>query len=760
MAEGNRRRFTLLSEREWEIVESLRTTGTIPSSGLVQSDLNTRRLNEKHRYLSDRYKTLLGELDKANSRLDILEQFVDADTVSFPPISKDDDKQGERGEATAVMIASDWHVEERVDPETINWMNEYTLNICEQRGSRFFVEGLRLVKILRSGYKIDNLVLALLGDLISGYIHEELVETNQLSPIEASLYAKRLVCAGIDFLLEHGDFKNIRVVCCFGNHGRTTKRKRHATGHKNSYEWLMYSSLADHYNSDPRIKFIVSSGYHSYCHVYDDYVIRFHHGDGIKYYGGVGGLTIPANKAIAKWNTIRHADLDVFGHFHQFFDGGQFVCNGCFLPGSQVTVSDGRRVPIEGIVRDDVVLNLSGSVNQVEAVTVRRHVGRVVCIQHQGRFSQIGATPNHEFWAIKGNQRSQSIMVGSKESKTVFRRTEEFLEPSWVRAEYLSVGDYVHVPYCKTVNDDPCIDLDYCKLLGFYLAEGSLTHYGNGRLGQIDFTFHKDEVEYASFVASQLLQRFGLDTQQGARTDCGTRHVGVGNADVANVIYELCGKGSHDKVLSPSLMMLPKEKQIGLIGGWVCGDGSLNPARSKKGRFRLVSACTVSYDLACQMQQLALRCGFAPRLYAQKAGGRRKSDSYLLHFGKEDARALADLMGKSELIDFDNYRETSIGALRVGEDVFFPIQDIWSESYDGFVHDLQIAGEHSYVVNGVGVHNSLIGWNAYAVAIKASYEQPKQGFILIERGRGKSIVAEIFVGKEHGHVQAAGSNLD
>ena len=60
-------------------------------------------------------------------------------------------------------------------------------------------------------------------------------------------------------------------------------------------------------------------------------MLRFHHGHGMKYGGGVGGIYIPINKAIAQWNKALRADLDVFGHWHQFRDGGNFICNGSII---------------------------------------------------------------------------------------------------------------------------------------------------------------------------------------------------------------------------------------------------------------------------------------------------------------------------------------------------------------------------------------------------------------------------------------------
>ncbi len=76
--------------------------------------------------------------------------------------------------------------------------------------------------------------------------------------------------------------------------------------------------------------FIIPEGYHSYVNVYDQ-VIRFHHGHALKFGGGVGGIFIPAAKAINQWSKAKHADLDVFGHFHQSKDGGNFLCNGSLI---------------------------------------------------------------------------------------------------------------------------------------------------------------------------------------------------------------------------------------------------------------------------------------------------------------------------------------------------------------------------------------------------------------------------------------------
>lgn len=235
-------------------------------------------------------------------------------------------KRSKGSETCAIVQLSDWHVEETVVAETVQHQNEFNLSIADQRIGKLFDKILHLVQLWRAGSRIDHLVLALEGDFITGYIHEELEESNGLSPIEAVLWVKRRIRAGIDYLLENGGFKKISVPCVIGNHGRTTKKSRISTARKNSYEWGMYCDLADHYQDDPRIQFHIPDSY--FCNI-DLFgrLVRFHHGDYLKYNGGVGGITIPVNKAIAQWNRTEPAWLDLFGHYHQYLDHGNWCCN-------------------------------------------------------------------------------------------------------------------------------------------------------------------------------------------------------------------------------------------------------------------------------------------------------------------------------------------------------------------------------------------------------------------------------------------------
>ena len=236
------------------------------------------------------------------------------------------------GPATAILCCNDWHAEEVVDPEVVNGLNDFDLDVCEERVKKTWDRFLHQLSFVRQSANIKDAVLWLGGDFITGHIHEELVEGNMCSPTEAVLWIQDQISAGIDHLLKHGDLKSLRVVANYGNHGRTTKKPRISTGYANSFEWMAYRQLEKWYESEPRMSWNVGKAYHVVENI-QGHRVRFHHCDGMRYWGGGGGLSIPVNKSIAAWNKsdALRADLDVFGHFHQFIDQWNWVCCGCLI---------------------------------------------------------------------------------------------------------------------------------------------------------------------------------------------------------------------------------------------------------------------------------------------------------------------------------------------------------------------------------------------------------------------------------------------
>lgn len=306
---------------------------SVEYSEKVSTDIRLKRVKDEVYEKDKKYRILLEKIEEMEDEMgSILELWKNVQTFKI----EKSDVVG--SEAVAFLVASDWHVEERVTEESVNGLNDFDLDEAKLRAMNFFRNGLRLVKNAQRDIHIDTIVLPLLGDFISGSIHDELMESNELRPIEAAIYAESLIVSGIEFLLQDSSIKTIIVPCHSGNHGRITPKRRISTENGNSLEYFMYCHLRKHFETEKRVRFFVGEGYHSYLDVFGT-TVRMHHGHNISFGGGVGGPTIPINKAIAQWNKIRRADLDVFGHFHQFMDGGNFIANGSLIGFNAYAVS-------------------------------------------------------------------------------------------------------------------------------------------------------------------------------------------------------------------------------------------------------------------------------------------------------------------------------------------------------------------------------------------------------------------------------------
>jgi hypothetical protein len=296
-------------------------------SGIAR-DIQQRKLKQENQSLKSKLQESLKALEQSNFALDTAVRVKKA-RHSVTPIKPREIKSGAR-EATWVALASDWHIEETVDPEKVNGVNSYNLTIARHRIERYFSGVSWLVNYHSDKFKLKDGVLWLGGDLITGYLREENLEDNQCSPVQAIARLQSWIADGLRHLLKTTNTDNLKVVCNSGNHGRLTHKVRPATREANSLEWLLYHFLAREFADDKRVEFQLPHGVHSYVQIYD-WTVRFTHGDAAKYGGGVGGIHIPIRKALYRWQSVKHADITCMGHFHQYSDLNDLVINGSLI---------------------------------------------------------------------------------------------------------------------------------------------------------------------------------------------------------------------------------------------------------------------------------------------------------------------------------------------------------------------------------------------------------------------------------------------
>jgi hypothetical protein len=296
------------------------------SDELLALQLELRRVKESARTAERDRDRALAEL--ANT-LDSLSTALDIREIEQPePLS--DHHHGPRSESVPILLCSDWHCGAVVRAESVNQLNAYDVDEFHRRAGALFVNALKVIRMVRSSCEVRQMVLWLGGDLIDNWLHPEQAQLQELSPTQQIIECERAIVAGIDHLLEHGGFDRIVIPCSYGNHGRTTPKMQADNAHATSYEWLMYQSLRRHYRHQERIEWHISDGNILYVEVLGR-LLRFHHGDAIRYQGGIGGLTVPLTKWQLRQDQGIAADHSFFGHFHQLTMGTGWSVNGSLI---------------------------------------------------------------------------------------------------------------------------------------------------------------------------------------------------------------------------------------------------------------------------------------------------------------------------------------------------------------------------------------------------------------------------------------------
>lgn len=302
------------------------------------------RLRKRLRDLEDKNAKLVADLSEGGEYnefiTEVLRRQNDKSRIQGR-IIKPRERKSKLAEATPLVLASDWHVEEQVLPERVAYRNRYNLEISTRRMQRFFEATRWAVKHQRDVFKIRDLILWLGGDFMTNFLHEDDVENNLLAPLETVLYLEKNLSAGLDFLLEDPEIERFVIPCNDGNHGRTTKKMRAATRIQHSLETLLYAMLAAKYKNEKRLEFILPTSQFTFLEDVYGRTIRFLHGDVFKYGGGVGGITVPLFRAMGRWEKLKHADLTAMGHWHQRYNLPDCMVNGSLIGYNAYAMSGG-----------------------------------------------------------------------------------------------------------------------------------------------------------------------------------------------------------------------------------------------------------------------------------------------------------------------------------------------------------------------------------------------------------------------------------
>ncbi len=190
---------------------------------------------------------------------------------------------GKSSTGIPLICVNDWHWGEYVDPDQVGGVNKFNRAIARDRVRVLNDAVIDLCFNHMTNPSYPGAVVAILGDMITGNIHEDLAVTND-GPVMWSVNEVENQLIGLIKSWKKR-FKKLAVICVPGNHGRNTVKPRINNKVYESYEWLIYCHIEQYFRGDPNVNVYVPNEVDAHFSIYGHRIMATH-GDTLGVKGG------------------------------------------------------------------------------------------------------------------------------------------------------------------------------------------------------------------------------------------------------------------------------------------------------------------------------------------------------------------------------------------------------------------------------------------------------------------------------------------
>jgi intein/homing endonuclease len=363
----------------------------------------------------------------------------------------------------------------------------------------------------------------------------------------------------------------------------------------------------------------------------------------------------------------------------------------CLSEGTLILTKNGWKEIQDVCVGDEVLTHK----NRWRPVTnvFNEGIKPTVRITGQGHPTGLVATENHKFWA-RHARRASLPKDGHKRSKmedAAWIKAEEFrkrdgsqvLATRWsspaAQTPAVEFQRYLEPAYVSGQQNfvEDVLSENFIWLMGLYVAEGSV--FIDEQYSKVSWSIHRKEVD----EVTQRISELGLNYNVYYRKTDLSAIVCINSRPIALWVKDNFAGKARTKQIPSWIYSLPEHHRRNFFDGMVYGDGYVRPS----GRIEYsTSSKALAYGVKILGQTLGLAASMnlckAPD-YAEIRGKQIfPSDSYAVSFDK------------SSTVIFED------GMAWVG------IHDV-VDAGDNQVYDIEVQDDHSYIAEGIVVHNSV-----------------------------------------------------
>lgn len=427
----------------------------------------------------------------------------------------------------------------------------------------------------------------------------------------------------------------------------------------------------------------------------------------------------------------------------------KYVNNNCFVPGTMILMADGTEKPIEDVHVGDLVISHTGETRRVTETFIHPFKGMLRSIKRLGDPRSLNGTSEHPFFAMTPATTCAcgcGTALNRRHRRAAVHRFQDFVQGhgarprahdkpdyTWISAGLLDRGDFLSMPRLQGEAIPQGVTPGKARLLGYYLAEGFYHRQKAYRVAEkyregdgsvpvsVNFALALDEKDtLVAKIRGLLQEEFGVGSTVARVSEGGVTVYSQQSLELVHFFREHATEYAGTKRLLPSVLQWPVALQREIVQGWMEGDGCVE---STAGGW--ICMASASANLVSQMHVLLGRMGVFASRSRRGAQGRKRvrvsnggvqvvndpTKTCVTHTLQVGSIEAEKIVGGSFLNDIfrrstASRRKHSL-SFRVRDDrMMFPIRSSTKKAYEGKVYNFETEIDHSYVANGVAVHNS------------------------------------------------------